>query len=284
MAKQRFINTRFWDDSYIVNLDPIEKLLYLYLLTNPLTEISGAYEIPLRRIAFDTGIDKDMVIKILDRFKAAGKVDYRDGWILITNFIKHQSESPKIVTAIENSLKPCPDWIKQSLGYGIDTLSHLKELNNNLNTTHTPEPAHDVDNFEYPIKDLIDAFPQVIFQPTQLGYIEAAVKDTPTDRAAWAETITLYRQNYDPITNSYLPSRIGTVLEVFRKKKATLEKPDKSYSRKTLSPDPGKPKQIKCYTCFDKGQTEELEGDIEAGTSQLVWRPCPDCAAAAIAA
>ena len=35
MAKQRYINTKFWRDSYIEDLDPIEKLLFLYLLSNP---------------------------------------------------------------------------------------------------------------------------------------------------------------------------------------------------------------------------------------------------------
>ena len=56
------VNTKFWDDTYIVTLDPIEKLLYLYFLTNPLTNICGIYEIQLRRVAFDTGIDKEVVV------------------------------------------------------------------------------------------------------------------------------------------------------------------------------------------------------------------------------
>lgn len=283
MAKQRYINTRFWDDGYVVSLDPLEKLLFIYLLTNPLTEICGAYEIPLRRIAFDTGIDSDMVLKMLSRFAEADKVIYRDGWVLVCNFIKHQAVNPKIEKGIENAVNACPDWVKDRLSIAYDSLSHLNLNSNiNLNTTHTPEPAHDVDNFEYPIKDLIDAFPQVIFQPTQLGYIEAAVKDTPTDRAAWAETITLYRQNYDPITNSYLPSRIGTVLEVFRKKKAILEKPaSKSYTQKALSPDPGKEREVGCWVCFDKGTVEDLEIPSDPH-SKWIKRPCPECSTIAV--
>ena len=76
MAKLRSINTHFWDDNYIVELDPIEKLMFLYLITNPLTTIAGAYELPLRRIAFDTGIDREMVVKILDRSNRAAAVLY----------------------------------------------------------------------------------------------------------------------------------------------------------------------------------------------------------------
>ncbi len=55
LAKQRIVNTKFWDDSYITRLTPTEKLLFLYLITNPLTNISGVYELPLKRVAFDTG-------------------------------------------------------------------------------------------------------------------------------------------------------------------------------------------------------------------------------------
>lgn len=68
MAKQRMINTRFWEDGYTANLDPIEKLLFLYFLTNTSTNICGFYEIPLKKIASDTGLDKDMVLKIIKRF------------------------------------------------------------------------------------------------------------------------------------------------------------------------------------------------------------------------
>ena len=31
MAKKRYISTTFWRDEYVSNLDPIEKLLFLYL-------------------------------------------------------------------------------------------------------------------------------------------------------------------------------------------------------------------------------------------------------------
>lgn len=128
MAKQRYINTRFWDDTYIASLDPIEKLLFIYFLTNPLTEISGAYEIPLKRVALDTGIDRDMVQKILNRFADEDKIIYRDGWLFITNFIKHQTDSEKINAGIETLLKTAPEWIQDrvsiSYAYRIDMLSH----------------------------------------------------------------------------------------------------------------------------------------------------------------
>lgn len=138
-GKSRLVNTRFWDDNYTSNLDPIEKLLFLYFLTNPLTNLIGIYEIEIRRIAFDTGIDKDMVIKILDRFKADKKIFYEGGFIIIPNFIKFQNEnSPKIKTAINTQIAELPENIKKFISvseYGIYTLSHINtNINTNINS------------------------------------------------------------------------------------------------------------------------------------------------------
>ena len=76
MSKKRYIDTRFWDDEYVIGLNCSEKLLFLYLLTNPITDICGIYEIHLRRIAFDTDIDKKNVLKILEKFARERKVFY----------------------------------------------------------------------------------------------------------------------------------------------------------------------------------------------------------------
>lgn len=124
--KLRSVNTHFWDDSYIVNLDPIEKLLFLYFLTNPLTNLTGVYEISLRRIAFDTGIDKDMIQKIISRFEENKKMYYKEGFIIIVNFIKNQRINPKMQTNIDNTFEELPAGIRQfidSLSIGYDNLS-----------------------------------------------------------------------------------------------------------------------------------------------------------------
>ena len=109
MAKQRIINTKFWSDGYILDLDPIERYLFLYLLTNEHTNISGVYEIPLRRMAQETGIDAEMLDKIINRFQKDCKVYYRTGWVMIKNFAKHQSTTSKTVQdAIAINLKQVP--------------------------------------------------------------------------------------------------------------------------------------------------------------------------------
>jgi len=137
MAKSRMINTKFWDDNYTSDLDPIEKLMFLYCLTNTSTNISGIYEIPLKKIANETGIDKDMVMKILKRFEKDNKVFFVDGWMGIKNFIKNQNQrSPKVKRGIEIELENAPKKITSLVfSKGIDTLSHSNtNTNSNINT------------------------------------------------------------------------------------------------------------------------------------------------------
>lgn len=151
MAKQRYINTKFWDDSYISNLDPSEKLIFLYCLTNPCTNISGAYEIPLKRIAFDTGFDCDMLLKIFSRFERDDKIIYKDNWIVILNFIKHQNtQSNTVITGINENLKNSPEWVKHTLSirypYGIIYLDLNLNLNLDLDDDSGTTPKHKVNN------------------------------------------------------------------------------------------------------------------------------------------
>jgi len=133
MSKNRYLNTSFWDDSFIINCDPIEKLLFLYCLTNPLTSICGIYEISLKRIAFDTGIDKEMILKIFERFEKADKIKYENGWIALKNFTNHQkcSDNPEdnINKGIEKALLKVPENLK----IWINLNTKLIKYNSNTN-------------------------------------------------------------------------------------------------------------------------------------------------------
>lgn len=138
MAKNRYLNTKFWRDNYIQDLDPSEKLLFIYCLTNPDTNITGIYEIPLKIIATDTGLDKDMLIKIFKRFEDEKKIKYYKGWIAIKNFIKHQALNNKIKTGIENELNNVPAELVEWLDIDFESLSidytyPLNYSNTNLN-------------------------------------------------------------------------------------------------------------------------------------------------------
>lgn len=122
MAKQRYINTKFWSDSFVSELNSLDRYLFLYFLTNEHTNISGIYEVPLKTIAFETGIEIEMLQKMIKRLES--KIKYIDGWVCIKNFQKHQStESEKVKRGIEIEMEKIPLNIRKKIPYRypIDT-------------------------------------------------------------------------------------------------------------------------------------------------------------------
>jgi len=171
MAKKRYVNTLFWRDDYISNLDPSEKLLFLYFLTNTDTNISGIYQIPLKIVASDTGFDKEMIIKILARFEKNKKMIYRNGWIAIKNFIKHQNEgSPQVKIGIQRELENVPEMLKKwvlediniprygidTVSEGIDTLQHLDfDLDSDLDSDFNKNPEKEKNENDTALPSLV---------------------------------------------------------------------------------------------------------------------------------
>lgn len=140
MSKKRMLDTRVWVDGWFADeLNPLDRYLFLYLLMNERTTISGIYEVPLRTIANDTGIDRDQLGKMLKRLEP--KIYYQNGWVIITNGIRHQNyKSPKIKAALQRELCDAPAELIEKLRlpqdlelelvcpidtkrYGMDTVS-----------------------------------------------------------------------------------------------------------------------------------------------------------------
>ena len=131
MAAQRYISTSFWDDAWVQGLEPHEKLLYMYLLTNPLTNIAGVYEITFRRMSFDTGYPIDTLSKAIKKFSEDKKAYFLDDvWIILPNWPKHQrpTERNTIRAGIDTVLNALPDEVFSYLhmvDYKYDFLSEL---------------------------------------------------------------------------------------------------------------------------------------------------------------
>lgn len=127
MAKQRYVNTKFWDDRYVRRLSPSAKLLFLYLLTNPLTNIAGIYEIEIERIEFDTKIPAAEILSLLKQFEKDEKIMYLDGWVALKNFIRHQTTSSvKVQAGIVAEMKKIPTPVLTKIMrklYGMDRVS-----------------------------------------------------------------------------------------------------------------------------------------------------------------
>ncbi|WP_441001285.1 hypothetical protein [Fodinibius sp. SL11] len=130
-SKKRSIDTHFWNDTYTGGLDRDEKYLYIYLITNPLTNMLGIYEIRVERMCFDTGLDEESVREALSKFEKDGKVKYVDGYIILVNFVKNQNYNRNMIKSAVTDMKDLPDSIKQT-SFFRRILSWFKEHYPNL--------------------------------------------------------------------------------------------------------------------------------------------------------
>ncbi len=101
----------FWTDSKVAdNFTPEDKFFFLYLLTNPLTNTCGCYEISIRQMTIDTGYSKETVEKLLLRLQNVHKVisySKENKEVLLVNWRKYNwTVSEKLRISILNSIKP----------------------------------------------------------------------------------------------------------------------------------------------------------------------------------
>ena len=113
MADSRYLLTAFWSDEFISdNLDTVERLVYIYFLTNDKTNIAGIYQISVSKMSFETGVPATDIKKILRKCEDAHKVYYYKGFLVISNFIKNQRLNDNMVTGIIRIMESLPDHIK----------------------------------------------------------------------------------------------------------------------------------------------------------------------------
>jgi hypothetical protein len=233
MSKQRYVQDSFWTDPYIETLDPSEKLLFLYFITNPLCNVAGIYEIRNNRVAYETGFDKDMVQKIKDRFIKDGKLLCKNDWILIVNFAKNQSPNPNVLLGMQRIINELPDEVKALKGF--ERLSHFTLLNLTIPNL-TKRKAESIPEVEVSFSEAIapqdnQQIPQLIKEFESINPACKKFYGNKTQRTACKDLIDTY--GYDrvvlviqktlPKTNlmEFFP-KITTPLQLFDKW-ATLE-------------------------------------------------------------
>lgn len=91
MAKYRTVKMSFWNDPYVEDLNPKEKLFYLYLFTGPHTNNLGILEISKKKMSFESGLSPDEIDEILSVFERDGKVVLEGNVIWLVKFIKNQT-------------------------------------------------------------------------------------------------------------------------------------------------------------------------------------------------
>ena len=142
MAIYRNVQLSFWTDSKVVDdFTPEDKYFYLYLLTNPHTNLIGCYEVSLKQMSDETGYNKDTVERLLTRMSEVHNViryNKQTKEVYLINWSKHNwTKSVKLDKPLLSQISTVKDsFFKQELTelfnlrkdtvsirypYGIDT-------------------------------------------------------------------------------------------------------------------------------------------------------------------
>ena len=89
--KARVIQTKFWEDNFVIELTHKEKLAFLYFLTNPRVNLSGVYQLPDKFILNDLDLVESELIEIKNKFVKADKIHFVDGFVVIKNAKKYNN-------------------------------------------------------------------------------------------------------------------------------------------------------------------------------------------------
>jgi hypothetical protein len=119
MELRRSVNTKIWDDVWFMDLSHEYKLLWFYLITNTQTNMLGIYEISLRKISFDTGLDLETILKAFKDFQTLSKAKYHRNYVILYNWIKNQSYNPNMIKSAVSEFEKLPTWLK------IETENHF---------------------------------------------------------------------------------------------------------------------------------------------------------------
>ncbi|MEK3974720.1 DnaD domain-containing protein [Psychrobacillus sp. FSL K6-1267] len=114
MSIYRSVQVSFWQDAFVLDLTPEEKYFYIYLMTNSKASQIGIYELPKRIIETETGYNREIVEKLLNRFIEYKKIEYDDKTkeIFMVNWVRYNwNNSPKVISRVIQEL----DLIKNKL-------------------------------------------------------------------------------------------------------------------------------------------------------------------------
>lgn len=157
MALSRNIQLSFWTDAKVIDdFTPEDRYFFLYLMTNPHTNLCGCYEISKKQMSDETGYTKEVIEKLINRMANMHQVvkysnDTKE--MIILNWSKYNwTESSKLRIALEREIEMVKDaefkrYLSELL-YGNDTVSipyaytmdnsvYTNTLNTNTQNTET---------------------------------------------------------------------------------------------------------------------------------------------------
>lgn len=178
----RLVYTEFWQDPKVMEeMTPEDKYFYLYLLTNPCTNMIGVYRIVKKQMAFDLGYSIESINSLMDRFINYHKlIKYNENTkeLCIVHYGKYN---------LNRGGKPMLDCIKKDLSK-INDISLIKEI-----VVHIKHPA---------IKSFIE------------DYLSKLNNDTSDDTSTSSEREADKTINHKPKTKNHNPKSKTTTTNI----------------------------------------------------------------------
>ena len=137
--KTRPFHPQFWEDDYILNLLPLEKLLFNFYITTDKRGLTPYYEISSVIVKTCTGLKDDFIEKTKEKFQKDGKFIFYKNWIYIVNGTKYEKYfGEKLLSAVEHELSTIPDTFKDFVAVTIKQIGYLYPIDRVSETQDTP--------------------------------------------------------------------------------------------------------------------------------------------------
>lgn len=253
MAIYRNVSLSFWEDNKIVDdFTYKDKYFLLYLLTNPHTNLIGCYEISVKQMSNELGLDKSEVEELLTRMEQVHQVIFYAGEtkeILIKNWHKYNwTKSEKLLKKVESltkyiKSKKLRSYMEEilkkymvSIGYPytMDTSVSVSvsdpdlNINNNINISNLDNSTklNNLDNKEKLIFNNIFSTIEKNFgrtiAPLEVDVIKSWIADSIS------EELIVYAIQISVCNNACSIKYIDTIIQSWKKKNIlTLEQAKK---------------------------------------------------------
>jgi len=121
----RKIDTCIWKDPWFENLNPTQKLAFIYFWSNDYCNAAGIYEISENRIKFDIGYGIDTVWEPLKK-----KIEWypEQSTVWVKNFFKHQAQNYNFAVSAIKAIKCDPFKLQVFVKYNSKLLIALDTL------------------------------------------------------------------------------------------------------------------------------------------------------------
>lgn len=109
---QRSISTSVWSDPWFEKQNPDVKLLWLYLLTHPKSNMLGIFEITPERTSFETGIPLERVTQGFRTLDQGVKAMFCQGYVWVVNFVRHQKFNDNMKISARRNFEEIPENVR----------------------------------------------------------------------------------------------------------------------------------------------------------------------------